>query len=417
MRVREFMIYYSLAALCERLDELSGTVKGKGKCRTVFILLPDIESWNMVIKSLRGMCNGEVRLSELCTDERLPTPAYICARLKQCRGRVLLTPLGELIRRRIYPELMTVLVRKGMKSGMLFVPLMACAHEFHMQIEAEQKCEVLELSGDEQTCEVECYSAEQVRESCMTLKEYLSVLESDDVPTRTRVSMHLPAHLAGRGARVIASGYAALCARLYAFEFAADERALTDAQWHALSGALDTLLDGEDMNARDALARCAEMESDGMFSPGDPLRLGAWLSRLSGLHAGEYMRHVMNAEALYVSLESAVALEILGEFMPEHSRYESLSPESMTSHEWLNVRSERGDMLRRLGMDKLPDEYWQLLDKVAIRRKLLYSSLCTSDERAFCREYLLVTYHISPLQIGMRADIRRMYPELNDELK
>ena len=417
MRVRECRIYYSLAALRERLNELAGTVKGKGKCRTVFILLPDIESWNMVIASLRDMCGGEVRLSELCTDERLPTPAYICAKLKQCRGSVLLTPLGELVRRRTYPELITMICRKGMKSGMLFVPLLACAREFQMQIDEELKCEVLELSGDEQTCEVECYSSEQVRESCMTLKEYLSALESDDVPTHARVSMHLPAHLAGRGVRVIASGYAALCARLYAFEFAADESALTDAQWRALSDALDTLLDGEEMSARDALARCAVMESDGIFSPGDPLRLGAWLSRLSGLHAGEYMRHVMNAEALYDSLDSAIALEILGEFIPEHAGYESLSPESMTSHEWLNVRSERGDMLRRLGISKLADMYWALLDKVPIRRKLLYSSLCTGDERAFCREYLTVVYHISPLQISTRADIRRMYPELIDEIK
>ena len=84
----------------------------------------------------------------------------------------------------------------------------------------------------------------------------------------------------------------------------------------------------------------------------------------------------------------------------------------MSAGEWLDVRAERGEMLRALGMSRLPDAYWRLLERAPHRRLLLYSSLCTDDERAFCRRYLLEEYRFTRVQLEGRADVRRLYPEL-----
>ena len=129
------------------------------------------------------------------------------------------------------------------------------------------------------------------------------------------------------------------------------------------------------------------------------------------------MRRIMETEANYQSLEMAVEVEILSEFNPARADNSFLSPENMTPYEWLNLRTERGEMLKRLHVNKLPDEYWKCMERVPMRRKLLYSSLCTEDERAFCRRYLIDEYHVPTYQLKRRADLRRMYPEFLEDLQ
>ena len=129
------------------------------------------------------------------------------------------------------------------------------------------------------------------------------------------------------------------------------------------------------------------------------------------------MRRIMETEANYQSLEMAVEVEILSEFNPARADNSFLSPENMTPYEWLNLRAERGEMLKRLHVNKLPGEYWELMEQVPVRRKLLYSSLCTEDERAFCRRYLIDEYHVPTYQLKRRADLRRMYPEFLEDLQ
>ena len=408
------MMYWSLEELNKRLNEIVTAETGKKRSRlyTVFIMLPDSEAWNAIVPQLRQHCVNELYLSELCSNKRIPTVSHICARLKNCIGNTMSAAAGEIIRRRLYPILVDQLCRKNIKEGILFVPLLACSEEFQSQLTSDDAhYEVLGLSGDEQPCDIECYETDLAPHNCLSLKEFFQVMESDAIPSRVCIKVHSPARFSGRGVRTITSGYAALCTWLYAFEFIADENALSDNQWRRVLLALTDMLDDDCVDAHEALARCEAMEAEGKIQAGDPLRICAWLSRLSGINAGPYMRRIMETEANYQSLEMAVEVEILSEFNPARADNSFLSPENMTPYEWLNLRAERGEMLKRLHVNKLPGEYWKLMEQVPVRRKLLYSSLCTEDERAFCRRYLIDEYHVPTYQLKRRADLRRMYPE------
>lgn len=412
------MLYDSIGGLMARLDELLGPDKQAGARThpTVFILLPDMRAWSAVMPALRRACRCEARLSRLCAGERLPLPTQIYAQISACRRTTLLAPLGELLRVHAYPgrdRLLQKLARMKRAGGPLLVPLLACAQEFHALLgETGSACRVLELIGDEQPCRVRFCAPGLAGEYGATLAEWLAALEGDEPPREVCVSVRAPMRFAGRGARVIASGYALMSAHLSALEFAADERALSDERWRALDAALSGLIPAQRGSARAAFEECARRESAGLIGPGDPLRAGAWLHRLAGLHAGAYMRRVLSAEASYSSLEEAAALEILSAFNPARGDSPAFSPERMSAGEWLDVRAERGEMLRALGMSRLPDAYWRLLERAPHRRLMLYSSLCTDDERAFCRRYLLDEYHFSRAQLEGRADVRRLYPEL-----
>ena len=181
------------------------------------------------------------------------------------------------------------------------------------------------------------------------------------------------------------------------------------------------------MPAREVLAMCARMELSGRLRPGDALRSGAWLYRLGGTRAGLYARRVLSVERKYASLEEAVALEILSSLEcadpagadPVCADTEGLpfAPECMGRREWMDVRAERAEMLRALGIDRLPPRYWQLLEAAPPRRRLMFSSMCTQDEREYCRSYLLGTYHMSISQLEARPDVRRLFPELIEEQK
>lgn len=413
------MTYWSIIELSRRLEELlSSRPNGKngGFC-TVFILLPDSEAWRDVVSLLRKHCENDIRLSDMCNDDALPTASRICAQLKASKGTTLITPLGEIIRRRLYPELPSLLCKRSAKLGRLFVPLMACAEELRLQLTADSPCDVLELCGSEEPCDLKCYTPDLAPEDCPNVRELISELESDFPPQSANVTMTMPLRFAGRGVRIISSGYAALNELLFALEFVADENTLTDSQWRKLYSSLMDLLCDERTDALEAFARCNAMIIDEKSSSDNPLRLGAWLYRLSGLHAGKYMQYIMENINCYESLEEAVALAILSEFDNARALTHVLSPEQMSADEWLKLRSERGKILNNLHIHMLPHEYWQLLEHVTKRRKLLYSSLYTDDERAFCRRYLIDEYHLPAEQIKRRADIRIMYPELLAQLQ
>lgn len=420
----QHMLYRSIEALCARLGELLSL----GRSKAIFILLPNAKAWSKVLGMLRPRC-AIAPLSQLCSDEHLPHASQICALAASLTGNVLLLPVGELIRTRSYTaraQLLDKLNRSRHKGGALVVPLLACAQEFRALLPAPT-CHVLELDGEDKPCQLNFLAHDLPVRSGVDMRGWLECMERDDLPASINVLVRTPMRFAGRGSHIVTTPYALLRTRVYALEFAADERALSDERWWALFDALDAYLPSERMPAREVLAMCARMELSGRLRPGDALRSGAWLYRLGGTRAGLYARRVLSVERKYASLEEAVALEILSSLEcadtagadPVCADTEGLpfAPECMGRREWMDVRAERAEMLRALGIDRLPARYWQLLEAAPPRRRLMFSSMCTQDEREYCRSYLLGTYHMSISQLEARPDVRRLFPELIEEQK
>lgn len=413
------MLYRSTEALCACLDEL--LIKERRK--TIFILIPHARAWGEILRKLRPKC-AQAALSQLCDGEHLPHISQITALASGLLGHVLLLPVGELIRTRGYTaraQLLDKLDRTRHRGGSLIVPLLACAREFFALLPAPS-CHVLELDGEEQPCQLHFIAHGLPARGGLELREWLACMERDELPASIDICMRTPMRFVGRGSQVVTTPYALLRTRLYALEFVADERALPDGQWLVLFDALSARLPDERMPAREALAICARMEKSGELSPGDPLRVGAWLYRLSGPRAGTYARRILSVESRYASLEDAVELEILSSLAGDNGSGtgpagEPFSPEYMGRREWMDVRAERAELMRALGMERLTPRYWQLIESVPPRRRLLFSSMCTQDEREYCRNYLIGTYHMSIAQLEDRSDVRRLFPELIEEQK
>ncbi len=386
--------------------------------RTAFVLLPDGDAWLEALRLLRAEDVQLLQLSHLCSEGgRLPAPAPLLKQISALNGNVALLPAGELLRAGAYPQrgyLFERLARLKRASGTLIVPMLASARGFAQALPEPGRARLLILDAPERPVRA-CFCAPDLPCAGADYREWLEALELGLPPDDMRVKVPAPLRFAGNGIRVLTSCYALLSARFGGLEFICEPNTLSEGDWRALYLALETM---DCTSARDAFERCAELEADGALTPDSPLRMAAWLARLAGLRAGAYTRRILAVRAEYDSLEQAVALELLAEFDARRAAPGgALMPDRMTASEWLDIRAERGAMLRALGVNRLPPEYWALLDRAPERRKLLYSSLCTPDERCFCRRYLLECYNMSSQQLERRIDVRRMYPELIDELR
>lgn len=405
----------------ELLAQLRGILRSNGSARTyrtAFVLLPDACAWREVLALLRAESVGTLNLSRLCTSNgRLPAPLRLLRLISESEGNVALLPASMLLRAGPYPErirLFDRLAKLKRTCGTLVVPLMACSDELARVLPDAAPARLLELRGIERPVRA-CFCAPALPCSGMSLTEWLAALETGLPPANAYVKVPAPLRFAGNGIRVLTSCYALLSARLSGLEFMADERLLCEAAWRELYIALSSQAFS---SARAAFEHCAELELRGQLQPGDPRRHAAWIARLNGLRAGAYTRRILAVQSEYATLEDAVALELLAGTDPNRAKAAgALAPERMSAGEWLDIRAERGAMLRALGIRRLPSRYWHMLERVPERRKLMYSSLCTPDERNFCKRYLLKYTDDANRQLEHRSDVRLMYPELIDELK
>lgn len=412
--------------MCLAVDELYAKIhalahdrpQGKGgTCATVFILLPDASSWHTALDMLRREDMTEFRLSKLCTPTgQFPAPSRIIKLINRQSGRILLAAAGELLRAGAYPAralLFERLSNMRHRGGAVFVPLMACSKDFRAAMPENFKATILEAVGPEKPCPALFCSSGLPVAAPLDLTGWLSAFEAGSPPENAHVCTAAPLRFAGRGVRAATSCYELLASEFYGLEFIAEAEALSEANWRRLYKALRGIAGGAARSAREVFERCADMESGHMLSPDDPLRLGAWLYRLAGLHAGAYAKRILDIYATYDSIEAAVTLELLAGFSDSRAGIAgALAPEQVGTEAWLDIRAERGNMLRALGISEMPPAYWHMLEKVPARCKLLYSSLCTGDERGFCRKYLCDNYNMSLQQLSMRHDIKRMFPEL-----
>lgn len=405
----------------ELLTQLRVILQANGSARiyrTVFVLLPDGDSWCDVLALLRSEGVKQLRLSQLCTSNgRLPAPMRVLRHMSALDGHVALLPASVLLRAGSYPEriqLFSRLAKLKRSCGTLVVPLLACAAEFYRTMPNIAQNRLLELLGSEQPVRA-CFCLPTLPCDGMSFIEWLSALETGMPPMNAYVKVPAPLRFAGNGIRVLTSCYALLSAQLSGLEFMADPHLLCDADWQKLY--LSLAPQSHD-SAHAVFAHCAELELRGELTPGDPLRQASWISRLNGLRASAYTRRILSVQADYATLEDAVALELLSELDPLcASPAGVLSPDRMSAGEWLDIRAERGAMLRALGIRQMPAKYWELLNRVSERRKLMYSSLCTPDERSYCKRYLLKCSGNTYRQLEHRSDVQLMYPELIDELR
>lgn len=393
--------------------------KAKSAPSALFILIPRRDMWRDALARLQKNCPSEIRISEMMDEYAFMLTGGLINAAARADGATLLYPLSEMLRGMGFYPARALLERLGAikRSGLrLIIPLIDDGRTRRL-VEGMDGAEIISIAGAPDDRRRTYVLRDIPVPRSVSLRAHVARVERgelDEGDGETAITVDNPAKFSGSG-RIIQSCHALLCMAMPGFESEFDRGAISGADWREIYQVYSELCGEGVSSAARFKAACGAAYG---AQPGRrDIRRCLWLLKSGVQSFNDYTARVLARMDDYESIEEAAALEIIALYDDAPHPAGALDPGDYDDEGWLKLRRQRAELLRHLGVRELPKRFWAAMERVPLRRRLLFTSLCTRDEREFCRSYLIGTYHLSYDKIAARSDVRQLFPELLGELR